>query len=129
MDMELLKKEMLEKKIWAVIGATPNVEKFGYKIFKKLKSKGYEVYAVNPNYDTVEGDKCYSDLASLPVKPECVNMVVPPAVSKKFLAEIEKEGIQYVWFQPGTFDEDTIDLAESKGLKIVYYDCVLVALG
>ncbi|MTI54072.1 CoA-binding protein [Geosporobacter ferrireducens] len=129
MDMELLKKEMLEKKIWAVIGATPNVEKFGYKIFKKLKSKGYEVYAVNPNYDTVEGDKCYSDLASLPVKPECVNMVVPPAVSKKFLAEIEKEGIQYVWFQPGTFDEDTIDQAESKGLKIVYYDCVLVALG
>ena len=129
MDMEGLKKEMLEKKVWAVIGATPNVEKFGYKIYKKLKNRGYEVYAVNPNYDEVEGDKCYHDLAALPVKPECVDMVVSPAVSKKFLDEIEKAGIQYVWFQPGTFDEDTIDLAENKGLKIVYYDCVLVALG
>ncbi len=129
MDMEQLKKEMLDKKVWAVVGATTNEEKFGYKIYKKLKNRGYEVYPVNPRCDEIEGDKCYKSIADLPVKPDCVDMVVPPKVSNNVVNEIVENGIEYVWFQPGTFTEETIDLAEEKGLKFVYYDCVLVALG
>ncbi len=129
MDMEKLKKEMLDKKIWAVVGATPNEDKFGYKIYKKLKNRGYEVYAVNPRYDEVDSDKCYHSLSDLPVKPNCVDMVVPPQVTNKTLEEIKANNIEYVWFQPGTFTEKTINLADEKGLKSVYYDCVLVALG
>lgn len=129
MDMEQLKKEMLDKKVWAVVGATTNEEKFGYKIYKKLKDRGYEVYPVNPRCDEIEGDKCYKSISDLPVKPDCVDMVVPPKVSNNVVNEIVENGIEYVWFQPGTFTEETIDLAEEKGLKFVYYDCVLVALG
>lgn len=127
--MEQLKKEMLSKKVWAVVGATPNTEKFGNKIYKKLKSRGYEVYAVNPNYDEVEGDRCYHSIAELPVKPDCVDMVVSPPISKKFIPDIAEAGIKYLWFQPGSFDEEAIQLAEDKGLQVVYHHCVLVALG
>lgn len=123
------KKEMLQKKIWAVVGATPDKEKFGYKIFKKLKEHGYTVYAVNPKYDDIGGDKVYKNLQALPETPECINMVVGPKVSKIILDEIKELEIPYVWFQPGTFDEETIEKAESYNLNIVYYDCVLVALG
>jgi len=129
MDMEQLKKEMLEKKVWAVVGATPNKEKFGYKIYNKLKSRGYEVYAINPNYDQIDGDQCYSSIKALPKVPDCVNMVVPPQVTKKTIEEIVQKGINDIWLQPGSFDEETIDMAEEKGLRTVYYDCVLVALG
>lgn len=127
--IEKNKKSMLEKKIWAVVGATPDTEKFGYKIYKKLKTHGYTVYAVNPKYEEIEGDKVYKNLEALPEKPECVDMVVGPKISKGILDEIKKLEIPYVWFQPGTFDEETIDKAESYNLNIVYYDCVLVALG
>ncbi|MFZ5968142.1 MAG: CoA-binding protein [Bacillota bacterium] len=127
--MEQTKKTMLEQKVWAVVGATPNTTKFGNKIYNKLKSRGYEVYAVNPNYDEVEGDKCYHGIDELPVKPNCVNMVVSPHISKNFIEDIVKAGIKYVWFQPGSFDEETISMSEENGLDIVYYDCVLVALG
>ncbi len=127
--IEEVKKEMLEKKVWAVIGATPDQEKFGYKIYKKLKSHGYTVYGINPKYDSLDGDKLYKSLKDLPEKPECIDMVVNPKLSKAALDEIEDLGIQYVWFQPGTFDEEVIDIAEGKGLNIVFYDCVLVALG
>ncbi|WIF94345.1 CoA-binding protein [Caminicella sporogenes] len=128
MDIEKIKQEMLDKKIWAVVGATSNREKYGYKIYKKLKDKGYEVYPINPGYEEIEGDKCYNSISELPVKPDCVNIVVPPRISNKVIEEIANEGIEYVWLQPGTFTEETIDLAESKNLKFVYYDCVLVAL-
>ncbi len=40
------KKEMLEKKVWAVVGATNNKEKFGYTIWNKLQDNGYEVYPI-----------------------------------------------------------------------------------
>ncbi len=129
MNMEQLKLEMLHKKVWAVIGATPNQEKFGNKIYKKLKSRGYEVYAVNPNYDEVEGDRCYHRIEELPVKPDCVDMVVSPQVSKKFIPNIAEADIKYLWFQPGSFDDEAISLAEDNGIQVVYHHCVLVALG
>lgn len=128
-NIEKIKEEMLDKKVWAVVGATPNQSKFGYKIFKKLKDKGYEVYGINPIHDELDGEKLYKSISDLPVKPDCVDMVVSPKRSKPMVEEIADSGIEYVWFQPGTFDEETIDLAEEKNLKFVYYDCVLVALG
>lgn len=123
------KKEMLKGKTWAVVGATPDIEKFGYKIFKKLKAFDYEVYGINPKYDALEGEKLYDSLKELPIKPQCIDVVVNPRLTLPLLDEIKELGIEYVWFQPGTFDEEVIKRAEEYGLKIVYHDCVLVALG
>lgn len=127
-NMDQVKKEMLSKKVWAVIGATPNKEKFGYKIYKKLKNHEYTVYGVNRKGDELEGDKLYASLKDLPEKPECIDMVVNPKISKIVLEEIKELGIKYVWFQPGTFDEEVINIAKEAGLNVVYNDCVLVAL-
>lgn len=55
----MLEEKMLEKKIWAVVGANQDPEKYGNMIYRKLKTRGYDVYAVNPMYETVEGDKCF----------------------------------------------------------------------
>jgi predicted CoA-binding protein len=66
----MLEEMMLDRKVWAVVGANENPEKYGNMIYRKLRAKGYEVYPVNPNYETVEGDKCYKDLSSLP-KARC----------------------------------------------------------
>lgn len=127
--MEQLKRKMLEEKVWAVIGATPNKDKFGYKIYQKLKSKGYEVYAINPKYDDIDGDQCYSSVGELPKIPSCVDIVVPPKVTKQAIGDIEKAGIKNIWLQPGTYDDEIVELAKGKGLNVVYDNCVLVALG
>ena len=57
--------QALDQKVWAVIGATHKTEKFGYKIYKRLKDHGYEVYPVNPNIAEIDGDTCYSSLSAL----------------------------------------------------------------
>lgn len=125
-----LKNTMLDKKVWAVIGANPDPSRFGYKIYKKLKSCGYTVYGVNANYSEVEGDKIYRSISELPEKPDCIDMVVRPSISEEYLDEIKENGIEYVWFQPGTFDDEVIKKAESLGLNTVYKNnaCVLVEL-
>lgn len=126
--MEKIIRHMLENRIWAVVGATQNPSKFGNKIYKRLKSAGYEVYAVNPVYEEVEGDKCYPDLASLPKKPESVNVVVAPERALGVIEEIVGLGLKEIWFQPGAFDEEVISKCEQADLDIVYHHCVLVEL-
>ena len=89
-DNEKKVDEMLNKKVWAVVGATPNTEKTANRIYHTLKQYGYDTYAVNPNYSEMEdGSKCYSCLEDLPVSPDCVDFVIPPNVTLKSLEEMD----------------------------------------
>ena len=77
-DMEQLIRDFLSKRVFAVIGASRDKNKYGYKIFADLRSAGYKVYPVNPNAESIDGVKCYPSLSSLPEKPAVVDFVVPP---------------------------------------------------
>jgi predicted CoA-binding protein len=117
---------MLNLKTWAVIGATDNEDKFGFKIFKLLKKAGYKVFPVNPGLEKVLGEKCYPSLSALPVKPEAVNFVVPPKVGEAVVAECAALGIKNIWLQPGANDENVVNAARKAGLNVIHNSCVLV---
>ncbi len=122
----MLEYEMLDCKVWAVIGANENPKKYGNMIYRKLKARGYNVYPVNPRYETVDGDTCYATLSDLPEVPDVINMVVAPSRGAAFLREAASLGIRYVWLQPGTYDDDLLQLIEELELTAVQA-CVLVA--
>lgn len=126
--MEALIKKMLDKKVWAVVGATDNPAKFGNKIYKKLKKYGYEVYAINPAYEKVDGDRCYATLKDLPRKVDCVDIVVSPERAEQALEQVIAFEIENIWFQPGTFTPELIEKSEKAGIDTVYYNCVMVEL-
>lgn len=119
---------MLDKKIWAVVGASENKEKFGWKIYKKLKDNGYTVYPVSPNYETIDGDKCYKNLSELPEKPEVIDMVVSPKIGINTVKEASELGIKNILLQPGTYNDELISLLDETELNYVKA-CVLVELG
>jgi uncharacterized protein len=123
-------KEMLDKKVWAVIGATPNTEKTANHILHMLIDHGYEVYAVNPNYEEIEpGIKCYKSILDLPVVPECIDFVIPPKVSLENLKALDSAKTPYVWLQPGTFDDEVVAYAAAHGFKAIHGGpCVMVEL-
>lgn len=127
-DMDKLKESMVEKETWAVLGATPNKEKFGYKIWKKLKEHNYKVYGINPNHNKIDDDKLYDTIMDLPEKVDVIDFVVSPKISIKALDEAKEKGIKHLWFQPGSFDEEVIKKAKEMEFKIVYHDCILAVL-
>lgn len=122
-----LSQEMLKQKVWAVVGASIHPDKYGYKLYKKLKDHGYRVYPVNPGYDMVDGDKCYPSLSELPEKPDVIDMVVNPRIGHGIIEEATSLEIPYIWLQPGTHDPSIIQQLEEKGIAYVK-NCVLVAL-
>ena len=123
-----LVQEMLKQKVWAVVGASIHSDKYGYKLYKKLKDFGYRVYPVNPGYDMVDGDKCYQNLSDLPERPDVIDMVVNPRIGHDIIEEAASLEIPYIWLQPGTHDPAIIQQLEEKGITYVK-NCVLVALG
>lgn len=121
MDNQKKMEQMLNEKVWAVIGATPNPNKVANQIYHTLLDHGYETYAVNPNYTEMEdGSKCYGALADLPKVPNCIDFVVPPAVTLKHLEEMDSAIYPNIWLQPGTYDDQVVAFAEEKGFQVVH---------
>jgi hypothetical protein len=126
MDSREQIKGMLDQKVWAVVGATDNEDKFGHKIFMMLKKAGYRVFPINPGLQTVMGDPCYPSLTALPEKPDAVNFVVPPNVGEKIVAECAALGIKNIWLQPGANSDIVVDAAKKADLNVICQSCILV---
>lgn len=109
-------REMLEKKVWAVVGVSEDRSKFGYKVYKRLQDAGYTVYAVNPRLPSLDGEPVYPDLASLPEVPDVVNCVVPPAVTAGIVPQCAEKGIKYLWMQPGAEGREAYALAKKNNI-------------
>ncbi|MGC8896589.1 MAG: CoA-binding protein, partial [Candidatus Bathyarchaeia archaeon] len=106
--------------------ASRDPRKYGYQVYKDLKGAGYKVYAVNPNAQEILGDKCYPSLEKLPVKPDVVDVVVPPKVTEHLVETCKKLGITKVWMQPGSESENAIKFCEENGINVVYGVCVMM---
>lgn len=110
----------------AVVGATERPGKYGGIIYRDLRGRGHRVVPVNPNHDTVAGDRCYPNLASLPERPDLVNMVVPARVGRTVVAEWERLSGDSIWFQPGAYDRELKEQARAAGMDVVAGDCIMV---
>lgn len=119
---------MVNLKSWALLGATDDKSRFGYKILRRLKDKGYTVYGVNPKYETIDEMKIYSSIDEIPEEVEGVNIVVNPKVAMAALPTIKEKGIKNLWFQPGSFNEEVIAAAKAMGFNIENEKCLYVEL-
>jgi predicted CoA-binding protein len=110
----------------AVVGATDHLDKYGAVIYRDLKRKGFEVFAVNPNRDTVDGDPSYPSLADLPSKPTIVNIVVPPEATLRVLAKAKELGLHNVWVQPGAESPEVIAYLGANDFNYLANACIMI---
>ena len=126
MNQKLIVKFLEKRNVFAVVGASRDPEKYGHQVFKDLRNAGYEVYPVNPNSNEILGENCYPSLEALPVKPDVVDLVVPPKVTEQIVKTCRKLGISKVWMQPGSESEETIRFCGKNGIDVVHGVCVMV---
>ncbi|GAB6170610.1 CoA-binding protein [Paradesulfitobacterium aromaticivorans] len=118
--------EFLKQDNWAVVGVSADPSKYGNKVYLQLKKAGYNVYGVNPNLDSFDGDKIYPNLGALPIVPDAVSVVVPPKVTEQVVKNCIDLGIKRVWMQPGSENEEAVRNGEEHGIDVVYNQCVLI---
>jgi predicted CoA-binding protein len=119
----------MNKPTVAVLGASRDRQKYGNKSLRAHLAQGYDVYPVNPGESEIEGLKCYSSLAAVPVKHlNRITVYLPPRIGIGLLDEIKARGADEIWLNPGSESPELLARAEQLGLHIIQA-CSIVDLG
>ena len=100
----------------AVTGVSRKADGHGSNAeYKRLRYRGYEVFAVNPNAETVEGDPCYLDLKSIPGGVDAVVIATRPDAAEATMGECAELGIEHVWMHRSFGEGSVCDAATVSG--------------
>ena len=120
--------EFLAGKRVAVTGVSREAKDHGSNVvYKRLRERGYEVFAVNPNADQVEGDPAYHDLRSIPGGVEAVVIGTRPEIADETMCECAELGIKNVWMHRGpghgSVSETAADYGREHGIAVIDGGC------
>jgi len=110
----------------AVVGVSRNKNKFGNAVYKTLKKKGINVHPVNPHLTVFEGDKCFSDIETLPSHIKAIFVNTPPEKTIKIVESAINKGIQHMWLQQGSTDDGVIRYLEGKDVNFISDRCIMM---
>ena len=123
-------REFLAQRRIAVAGVSRKGDTAANVIYRKLRSTGQEVFAVNPNAETVEGDACYANLAAIPGGVDAVVIGTPPKAAVDLVRECGALGIRRVWmhrsFGHGSVDGEAVRLCEELGIAVIPGACPMM---
>jgi predicted CoA-binding protein len=130
-DIKEAASEFLAKKRVAVIGVSRSPKTHGSNsVYKRLRGRGYEVFAVNPNADEVEGDRCYPDLSSIPGGVDAVVIATRPERAENAMRECAELGIKHVWMHRGagasSVSKEATDYGRQRGITVIDGGCPLM---
>jgi predicted CoA-binding protein len=124
--------EFLSHKRIAVAGVSrePSGTHGGNVIYRRLKERGYEAFAVNPNADTVEGDRCWHDLASIEGGIDGVVIATNPRASAEAARQAVALGIPRIWihraFGSGSHSAEAVGICRAGGALVIEGGCPLM---
>ena len=99
----------------------------GNVVYRRLRERGYEVFAVNPKTKVVEGDPAYPDLLSIPGGVDAVVIATRPAYAEDTMRECAQLGIQKVWmhraFGAGSVSQPAAAYGRAHGITVIEGGC------
>lgn len=122
----------LSEKRLAVVGASDDPRNFGRSVYEELRTRGYDVAAVNRNATTVLGDVCYPSLASVPGPLDGVIVMVGRARAAAVVEECIEAGVPRVWLfkgiGKGAVSDAAVELCQTHGISVVAGACPFMFL-
>ncbi len=120
--------EFLAYKRVAVTGVSREAKDHGSNVvYRRLRQRGYDVFAVNPNAEEVEGDRCYHDLHSIPDGVEAVVIGTRPETAEETMRECAELGIKHVWMHrgpgAGSVSEPAAEYGRAQGIAVIDGGC------
>lgn len=113
----------------AVVGASANPLRASYFVFTYLRTHGYDVAPVNPEYADIDGVRCWPSLTAYVEAngvPDVIDVFRNPARLVPLVREAIALGAPAIWFQYGVVDKAAIDLADKAGMTVVVDRCMKV---
>ncbi|HTG69964.1 MAG TPA: CoA-binding protein [Candidatus Udaeobacter sp.] len=120
-------KGILEKSTTvAVVGLSDNPERVSYMVSEAMQAKGYTIIPVNPNAETILGQKSYASLKDIPVPVDIVNVFRRSEHTPPVAEEAVAIGAKTFWLQLGIANEEAAAIAAAGGLEVIMDRCIKV---
>lgn len=109
----------------AVVGLSGSPLRPSYGVAAYLQTHGYRIIPVNPEVESVLGEKAYPSLSAIPEKIDLVDIFrrsehVPPVVE-----EAIQLNVPAVWMQETVIHEEAAQKAREHGIFVVMDKCIL----
>lgn len=110
----------------AVVGLSDNPERVSYMVSEAMQAKGYTIIPVNPNAETILGQKSYASLKDIPVPVDIVNVFRRSEHTPPVAEEAVAIGAKVIWLQLGITSEEAAAIAAAGGLEVIMDRCIKV---
>jgi len=125
-DVAGIRRILSECRTIAVVGLSANWYRPSYFAAKYMQEHGYRVIPVNPNYETILGERCYPALTSIPGGVDIVDCFRRSEDMPPLAREAIAIGAKVLWMQLGIENAEAARLASGAGLDVVMNRCVKI---
>lgn len=112
----------------AVVGLSDDPSRPSHQVSEYMQSAGYKIIPVNPNVDSVLGEKAYRSLSDIPadVRIDIVDVFRRSSDAAPVVEEGIRRGAGAFWLQLGVVNDDARRAAEAAGIPIIMNSCIAV---
>ncbi|MFD0587963.1 CoA-binding protein [Paenibacillus sp. GCM10027627] len=125
-EREQIKEILSGSQTVAVVGLSDNPERVSYMVSEAMQAKGYTIIPVNPNAETILGQKSYGKLADIPVPVDIVNVFRRSEFTPPVAEEAVAIGAKTLWLQLGVASDEAANIASEGGLNVIMDRCIKV---
>jgi predicted CoA-binding protein len=119
--------EFLAQPRIAVAGVSRDSKQAANLVYRRLRDAGHEVFAINPNAQQVEGDRCYASVTRLPGEVDGVVVVTTPEAAEQVVEDCVSAGVPRVWLHrgigPGSISPSAIALCREHHVGVIAGGC------
>jgi len=120
----------LDAKVYGVVGASADRQKFGNMVLRCYLQNGYQAIPVNPKEKEIEGIPCVATVLDLPDEVNSISIITPPSVTEKVVELAIQKGIKNIWMQPGAESSAAVSKCRKHNINVIADgSCLLVVLG
>lgn len=112
-------------RVIAVVGCSRNEGKPSHDVPMYLQQHGYRIIPVNPNADTILGERAYATLAAIKERVDVVEVFRPASEALGIAKEALAIGAKALWLQEGIISEEAQRFANEHGMLFIMDRCMM----
>ena len=125
--------DFLAQKRIAVAGVSRNKRSHpvGNLIYDRLKKTGHEVFPVNPQMQTFEGDPCYPQVQAIPGGVDAVVVITRPETTERIVRDCSAAGVRRVWMHRSlaggsSVSPKAVEYCEQHDINVIAGGCPMM---
>ena len=103
----------------------------GNLIYHRLKKTGHDVFPVNPNMQSFEGDRCYPNVQAIPGGVDGVVIITRPEITERIVRDCGDAGVRRVWMHQSlakgsSVSSEAVEFCRQRGISVIAGACPMM---